>query len=141
VASFAGLLVSVVFVRVGLEGVRLVTVVPAVLTVAVILRIGAPALDETLSARSVSDSLARVSNRRLPVAVALVPRETEFGLEFYRNQAIPRYELGQVPNGEHLVVARQGSRDTLAHNVPGRRILYLGNFPPQRIEFFYVAAP
>ena len=140
VASFAGLLVSVVFLRVGIEGVRLVAVVPAIVAVAVILRIGAPALDETLSARSVSDTLNRVSERRLPVAVALVPREVEFGLEFYRNQAVARYELGQVPSAEHVVVARQGDRDALARNAPGRRILYLGSFPPQRIEFFYVSA-
>jgi len=139
-ASFAGVLVSVLLVRVGLEGVRLVTMVPAILTVAIILRIAAPSLNETLSARSVSDSLARVSERRLPVAVTLVPRETEFGLEFYRNQPIARYELGQVPRGEHVVVARQGSRDALAQNVPGRRVLYLGSFPSQRIEFFYVSA-
>jgi 4-amino-4-deoxy-L-arabinose transferase-like glycosyltransferase len=140
VASVAGVLVSVLLVRVGLEGARLVTVVPAVLTVTIILKMAAPALNETLSARSLSDSLARVSQRRLPVAVALVSREAEFGLEFYRNQAIARYELGQVPTGEHVVVACQGRRDALARNVPGRRVVYLGSFPPQRIEFFYVSA-
>ena len=140
VASLAGVLVSLFLLRMGLDGLRLVTVLPAVLTVAITLRIGAPALEETLSARSVSDSLSRLSPDRLPVAVVLVPREIEFGLEFYRNQAIRRYEFGQVPSGEHLVVARQGVRDAFARDISGRRLLYLGNFPPQKLEFFYVSA-
>lgn len=138
-ASLAGVLASILFLRLGLEGLRLVILLPAVLTVALILRIGAPVLEETLSARSISDTLFRVSPRSLPVAVVLVPRETEFGLEFYRNQTISRYELGQAPSGEHLVVARQGARDAFARDIPGRRLLYLGNSPSQKVEFFYVS--
>jgi 4-amino-4-deoxy-L-arabinose transferase-like glycosyltransferase len=139
-AAVAGLLVSIVFVRLGLAGLRLVTLLPAVLTLTITLRLGGPVLDDALSARSVSDSLARLSPARLPVAGVLVPRDLEFGLEFYRNQPIPRYELGQVPGGEHLVVAPEGLRDAFRRDIPGRRVLYLGNFPPQKLEFFYVSA-
>jgi len=46
--------------------------------------------------------------------------------------------LGQAPKGEHLVVAREGFREAFGRNVPGRRIMYLGNFPAQKLEFYYV---
>jgi hypothetical protein len=47
--------------------------------------------------------------------------------------------LGQAPAGEHLVVAREGFQKAFAHDVPGRRITYLGNFPAQKVELFYVS--
>ena len=137
VAIAAGMLITFLFMRSGFSSVRVATVVPVV-ALAIALRFGAPALDETLSARPVSEALSRLAPEQLPVAVVLVPRETEFGLQFYRNQKIPRYELGQAPAGEHLVVAVQGFRNAFAKNVPGRRIVYLGDFPAQKLEFFYV---
>jgi 4-amino-4-deoxy-L-arabinose transferase-like glycosyltransferase len=137
VAIAAGTLVAFLFMRGGFSSLRVATIVP-VIALAIALRFGAPALDETLSARPVSEALSRLAPQQLPVAVVLVPRETEFGLQFYRNQKIPRYEIGQAPAGEHLVVAVQGFRNAFAKNVPGRRIVYLGNFPAQKLEFFYV---
>jgi len=124
----------------GYPGLRLVTLVPAVLAFGIALRLGAPALDRTLSARSVAFALQMVDPHHLPVALVLVPRETEFGLQFYRNQTMPRYELRQVPDGEHLVVAAQGFQKNIIGQVPGRKMKYLGNFGAQRLEFFYVAS-
>jgi 4-amino-4-deoxy-L-arabinose transferase-like glycosyltransferase len=138
-ALFFGVLIAALLLKTGWEGVRLAAILPAILTLVVALRLGAPALNETLSARPVSDALSRLAGRPLPVAVLLVPREAEFGLEFYRDQTIPRYELGQVPAAEHLVVARQGAKSVLLSDVPGRRVVYLGDFPRQRMEFFYVS--
>jgi 4-amino-4-deoxy-L-arabinose transferase-like glycosyltransferase len=134
---FAGLIGAAVF-KMGFGGLRFVTIVPAVVTLALALRLGAPALNEMLSARSVSEALSRVAPQALPVAAVLVSRETEFGLQFYRNQTIPRYELGQAPEGEHLLIAREGFRKAFGGNVPGRQIVYLGNFPAQKLEFYYV---
>jgi 4-amino-4-deoxy-L-arabinose transferase-like glycosyltransferase len=136
-AIAAGTLVAFLFLKTGFSGLRVATIVPVVV-LAIALRFGAPALDETLSARPVSEAVSRLAPQQMPVAVVLVPRETEFGLQFYRNQKIPRYELGQAPAGEHLVVAVQGFRNAFAKNVPGRRIVYLGDFPAQKLEFFYV---
>jgi hypothetical protein len=95
-------------------------------------------LDQTRSARPVSEELARLSHQQLPVAVAQVPRELEFGLQFYRNQPIPRYEWGQRPAGEHLLVAKEGSHELLDRSLAGRRIVYLGDFPAQKLKFFYI---
>ena len=103
------------------------------------LRFGAPALDETLSARSINSALAQYDPHHLPVAVFLIPREAEFGLQFYRDQSISRYELGQVPDGEHLVVAAQGYPKGVA-KAAGRKAIYLGNFTAQRLDYFYVPA-
>lgn len=135
----AGVIFAIVLARGGLSGLRFAGLAPAIIALAVALRFATPVLNDTLSARSVSDALAQVSPRRLPVAVVLVPRELEFGLQFYRDQPIPRYELHQAPAGEHLVVARAGFEKAFARDVPGRKIVYLGNFAPQHVEFFYVS--
>ena len=38
-----------------------------------------------------------MDNRSLPLAILRLPRETEYGLHFYRNQKIARYEAGAFP--------------------------------------------
>ncbi|MBZ5570775.1 MAG: glycosyltransferase family 39 protein [Acidobacteriia bacterium] len=125
----------------GLGILRFVTLVPVVLAVAAVLRLGAPALDSTLSTRPLAEDIARLDTRRLPIAVFRVRRETEFGLAFYRNQAIERYERDPAPAGEHLVVAAGGSQTELAKLVVGRRVSYLGSFAPQGLDYYWVAAP
>ena len=79
-----------------------------------------------------------MENKRLPIAGFRLSRETEYGLEFYRNQIIARYNWGQIPAGEHLVVAPSGLRTAIAEKVPERRVLYLGSFAPQGLDYFWV---
>ncbi len=122
----------------GLRMLRLVTLVPVVLAVAAILRLGAPSLDATLSARPLAEQITKADNRRLPLAVLLTSRETEYGLQFYRNQTIARYELGQVPSGEHLVVAPEGLRRGVEKRAAGRRVTYLGSFAAQGLDYYWV---
>jgi 4-amino-4-deoxy-L-arabinose transferase-like glycosyltransferase len=124
----------------GYRGLRFVTLVPAVLAVGITLRLGAPALDQTLSARPAAQALQALDPHHLPAAVFYVSRESEFGLQFYRDQPLPRYELGQIPKGEHLVVASEGHEPEILKRAPNRRVTLLGNFPAQKLEFFYVAA-
>ena len=126
--------------KLGLGALRFVTLVPVVLAVTAILRLGAPALDSTLSARPVANEIGHLDNKRLPLAVAQVSRETEYGLAFYRNQTIDRYELGQIPAGEHLLVAPEGSQATVMKEAAGRRVAYLGSFAPQGLDYYWVAA-
>ena len=140
VAVLAGILVAIELFRSGWQGLHLAGFAPAIVVFALALRFAAPVMDRTLSARTVSAELASLSPNRLPVAVALVPRELEFGLQFYRNQTVPRYEWGQAPVGEHVVVAREGSRGLIDRKVPGRRIVLLGAFPEQKLEFFFVSS-
>jgi hypothetical protein len=126
--------------KLGLHALYFVTLIPVVLAVAALLKIGAAVVDETLSARPVARQLASMELKPLPVAVLGVARETEYGLTFYRNQAINRYELKQVPTDQHLLLIPQGARAAIPQFVRGRRVSYLGEFPPQHLEFYWVAA-
>jgi 4-amino-4-deoxy-L-arabinose transferase-like glycosyltransferase len=121
-----------------LRALRLATLVPTILAVAIALRLGALPLDETLSARPVANELAKFDSHHLPVAVFLVPRETEFGLAFYRDQSIFNYQMRQIPLGEYIVVAAQGFQRSIAKE-SGKKVTYLGTFAPQKLEYFYVA--
>jgi hypothetical protein len=126
--------------KLGLRVLYFVTLIPVVLAVAALLKIGAPVVDETLSARPVAGQLASMELKPLPVAVLGVARETEYGLTFYRNQSISRYELKQVPAEQHLLLIPQGARTAIPQLVGGRRVSYLGDFTPQHLEFYWVAA-
>lgn len=123
--------------RVGLGGLRF-SLVPVALAVAAVLRLGAPVLDSTLSARPIANEIGRLEKTRLPLAVFRVPREVEFGLTFYRNQIIERYELGEIPREEHLLVAPEGTQVEIAKLVPGRRVSYVGSFAPQGLDYYWV---
>jgi 4-amino-4-deoxy-L-arabinose transferase-like glycosyltransferase len=125
--------------KLGLGTLRFVTLVPVVLAVAAVLRLGSPALDSSLSVRPLANEIGLL-NKPLPLAVSGVSRETEYGLAFYQNQIIDRYEQGQIPAVEHLVVAPEGSQTAIAKQVAGRRVSYLGSFGPQGLDYYWVAA-
>jgi len=127
------------FLPSSLRMLRFVTLIPVVLAVAAVLRLYAPALDNTLSARPLAVELGKLASRPLPLAVFRVRRETEFGLAFYRNQIVDRYETGQTPAGEHLVVAPTGSQEDLVQQLAGRRVLYLGSFASQRLDYYWIS--
>jgi hypothetical protein len=97
-------------------------------------------LNDKLSARPIADEIVRMDLKHLPVAIFHVRREMEFGLAFYLNQNIDRYEFGQIPDEEHFVVAPAGSQADVAKQVPGRRVSYLGEIVPQRVDYFWVSA-
>jgi 4-amino-4-deoxy-L-arabinose transferase-like glycosyltransferase len=141
-AIAAGLAIGIavtLWTRLGLGALRFVTLVPVLLAVWALLG-GAPVLDSTLSVRPLANEIRQLENKPLPLAVSGVSRETEFGLAFYRNQIIDRYELGQIPPGEHLVVGPEGSQTAIARQVAGRRVSYLGSFAPQGLNYYWVAA-
>jgi 4-amino-4-deoxy-L-arabinose transferase-like glycosyltransferase len=123
----------------GWKVVRFVTLIPVAVAVAALLRIGSPALDSTLSVRPLANQIQHMENGVLPTAVFRVPRQTEYGLAFYRNQKIARYETGEIPAVEHLVVAPVGSETAIAKLVFGRRVSYLGSYEPQGLDYYWVA--
>jgi len=126
--------------KLGLRMLRFVTLIPVILTVAAVVKLGAASLDQTLSARPLAQEIASMETRPLPVAVYGVPREMEYGLTFYRNQLTRRYEWGSVPAEEHLLVAPENWQAEVAKRVAGRRISFLGHFAPQHVDYFWVAA-
>jgi 4-amino-4-deoxy-L-arabinose transferase-like glycosyltransferase len=138
-STFIGGLTFMLLLRGGYRMLRVATLIPAIIVVAVTLRAGAGALDRKLSARYVSEVISQYDSHHLPVAAYLVRRETEFGLDFYRNQVVPIYERGEIPSQEHLLVAAQGYPAGVAR-IAGRRVTFLQNLPEQKLDLFYVPA-
>lgn len=126
--------------RLRLRMFRFVTLIPLVLSVAALLKLGATSVDQTLSARPLAVELAGVETHQLPLAVYGVPREMEFGLTFYRNQTIRRYEAGRVPAEEHLLVAPATWKVNVAKETVGRKVSFLGHYAPQDVDYYWVSA-
>jgi 4-amino-4-deoxy-L-arabinose transferase-like glycosyltransferase len=126
--------------RLRLRMLRFVTLIPIVLAVAAVLKLGTTAIDQKLSTRPLAIELASVETHKLPVAVFGTSREIEYGLAFYRNQVIPRYESGEIPAEEHLLVAPTTWMDNVAKQTAGRRVSFLGHFAPQNVDYYWVAS-
>jgi 4-amino-4-deoxy-L-arabinose transferase-like glycosyltransferase len=142
-ATVAGLLVAagvaVTLRSQGLRMLRFVTLIPVVVGLAWVIRMGAPAIDVMRSARPVSAGLEQLESQRATLATYHVRRELQFGLNFYRDQPIASYDGGEVPAGEHLLVAPTGSLPSLQSLLPERRFSRVGGFPQQRLEYYWVS--
>ncbi len=138
-----GLCAAIVLTLLGRPGwrmLRFVTLIPVVLSVAAVLKLGSAAIDRTLSTRPLSVELASMETSHLPLAVCGASREVEYGLAFYRNQKIARYEAGDIPSAEHLLVAPPAWRSNVASGTAGRRVSFLGHYAPQDLDYYWVAA-
>jgi 4-amino-4-deoxy-L-arabinose transferase-like glycosyltransferase len=126
--------------RLGLRMFRFVTLIPVVLAVAAALKLGSASIDARLSVRPLAVELAGVETHRLPLAVCGVSRELEYGLAFYRNQGIARYESGNVPAEEHLLVATPAWKSHVTAWTASRRVSFLGHYAPQGVDYYWVSA-
>jgi 4-amino-4-deoxy-L-arabinose transferase-like glycosyltransferase len=126
--------------KAGLRMLRFVTVIPVLLTVGIVLRLGGVSLDQTLSARPLAFEIAGMETHPLHLAVYHVRRELEYGLTFYRNQLTFNYDWGSVPSEEHLLVAPENSQREIEKLVAGRRVSYLGHYAAQNVDYYWVAA-
>jgi 4-amino-4-deoxy-L-arabinose transferase-like glycosyltransferase len=124
----------------GLRMLRFVTLIPVVLTVGAVMKLGSQALDATLSARALAQELATVEVHQRPLAVYHIRRELEYGLTFYRDQLSFNYDWGRVLPEEHLLVAQENSQAAIEKVLAGRRVSYLGHYAPQHVDYFWVAA-
>lgn len=147
-AITGGVIAAMVLLMVRREGVRVlhfVTLVPTILALAFLLRPAAPVIDRAASARSVQARLTELGYGEGPLAVFHVRRDVAYGLNFYRNQGVVYYEADapadmphEKPSGKHILVARQGSYKEVQEQLGRRAVASLGDFPPQRLEFFLV---
>lgn len=131
--------IVVTLVRRHLRMLRFVTLIPVVLSVAAVLKLGTTAIDFKLSARPVALALASMETKQLPIAVYGVQRELEYGLAFYRNQPVQRYESANMPAGEHLLLAPTTRMDDVVRQTAGRHVTLLGHYAPQGVDYYYVA--
>jgi 4-amino-4-deoxy-L-arabinose transferase-like glycosyltransferase len=127
--------------RFGLRMLHFSTLIPVVLSVAALIRLGGAALDEENSARPVAIVLTQAeagASSPLPIAVFQAPRQTEYGLAFYRNQTVASYDRGEIPQGIHLLVAKEGSQSDLAKVIGSRVVTPIGANPAQHLEYYRV---
>ena len=126
----------------GLRMLRFITLIPVVLAVGAVLKLGSVSIDQTLSARPVARELASIQTHPFPLAVYHVRRELEYGLTFHRNQLTFNYDWGSagIPQQEHLLVAPENSQTEIERLASGRRISYLGHYAAQHLDYFWVAA-
>jgi hypothetical protein len=124
--------------RNGLRLLRSVTMLAVVVGVAAILRLAAPVIDATQSARPIAESIQAFSHEPVPIAIYHINRMQEYGLEFYLNRPVQRYESGNVPADAHGLVAAQNAQSQVAQVVPGRRVSYLTSIPAQKLDLYWV---
>ena len=137
-AIFALSIFAALASRAGLRLLSRATIFAVVVSMAAIVRFAAPVIDKTQSARPVAESIQAFSHEAVPVALFHVKREPEYGLEFYLNRPVEKYEDGRVPAAAHVVVAAQGSQSQVAQLVPGRRVSYLASIPAQKLDLYLV---
>ena len=122
-AALAAAITFTLASRLRLRMLRFVTLIPLVLSIAAVLKLGALSIDQTLSTRPLAAQLASVETQQLPLAVYGVSREMEYGLTFYRNQMTLRYERGGVPAEEHLLAAPAAWKVNVAMKTAGCGLL------------------
>jgi 4-amino-4-deoxy-L-arabinose transferase-like glycosyltransferase len=134
-------LVLVIVRRGGRRVLHFATLVPMVLAMGFLLRPAASVIDQVLSARTVAARMHELGLPQEPLSVFNVKRDVEYGLNFYRNQPVGRYERDGVPAGEHIVIAKTGSKAAVEALAGARQVTDLGGFAPQHLEFFLVSNP
>ena len=141
-AACVGLLtsaaVALLIFRRGIRVIHAATLIPVLLSVGFIVKIAAPMIDATQSARLVAESVRRVRPSELPVVVFRVPRQTEYGLPYY-GIPVTVTEQGsgdpKLPRGSYFLITREGG--LLAFGSPAAA--EAGTFAPQRLVFYLVA--
>ena len=124
--------------RGGLRLLSRATMFAVVVSVWAIIRLAAPVIDATQSARPIAASIQSFSHEAVPIGLYHLNRVQEFGLEFYLNRPAQKYEEGNIPAVGHVVVAAQGTQSQVAQLVPGRRVSYLTSIPAQKVDLYWV---
>jgi 4-amino-4-deoxy-L-arabinose transferase-like glycosyltransferase len=123
--------------RNGWRWLRPATMIPVVIGVSAIVRLAAPVIDATQSARPIAASILSFSHEPVPLAIFHVGRVQEYGLEFYLNRPAQHYENG-IPGEGHVLVAAQDARAQLAALVGNRKLSYLTSIPAQKLDVYWV---
>jgi 4-amino-4-deoxy-L-arabinose transferase-like glycosyltransferase len=133
------IVVLLLVLRGGARMLHVATLIPVLVALGFLLRPAAPVIDEVNSARPIDAQLKRAGAPQGPISVFNVKREVEYGLNFYRNEPIGRYERDGIPRETHVLIALEGSETAVQAIVGERHVVKLGDFPPQHLEFFLVS--
>ena len=125
----------------GYRVLRFATVVPVIIAFGLTLRGTAPLINILASERPVQMTLAETELGSTPeIAAYDVPASVEYGLAFYRNHRLASYVNHEIPAGDHIVVAAEGTQRELEYLLPGRKVARFGNFPWQHLDFYLVTS-
>ena len=141
-ATLAVMAVLMLWVTLQSQGYRILrfaTLIPLVIAVMLTLRGTAPIINYLFSERPVQASLALTELGHVPeIAAYDVPVSVEYGLAFYRNHRLASYVNKEIPAGDHIVVAAEGTQRELSYLLPGRNVVRFGGFPWQHLDFYLV---
>jgi len=143
VAAAIAILVAVVIAgalatRRGPRLARSATMVAVIVSVAAVIRLAAPAIDATQSGRPIADAIQAFSHEPVPVGLFHVSRVEEYGLDFYLNRPVQKYENGEVPAEAHVLVAAANTEPQFRALLDGRKVSYLTSIPEQKLELYWV---
>jgi 4-amino-4-deoxy-L-arabinose transferase-like glycosyltransferase len=122
----------------GPQLLRPFTMLAAIVGVAAVIRLAAPAIDATQSARPIAEVMRSFSHERVPVVLYHVGRTKQYGLDFYLNRPTQTYDDGQVPGAAHLLLAAPNAEAGFSALIPGRKVSYLASIPAQKLELYWV---
>ncbi len=135
---FAIAIAAALLTRAGSRLLTRTTLFAVVISVAAVIRMAAPAIDATQSARPIAETIQAFSQEPVPIALYRVRRQQEYGLEFYLNRPAQKYEDGDIPSAAHVLVAAKGTEAQVAQLVPGRRVSYLTSLPAQGLDLYWI---
>jgi hypothetical protein len=135
-------MLAVVFVvrRFGVGQLCNITLVPVIAVMVFLLGFHGPELDLNYSARPLAREIAQQAPGEKIVAVQSIKRDMAYGLAFYRNERLVRYDQDGVPDGEHLLVLRANDTDSLNQWLAGRLYEPLFLYESQGLEVYKVFA-
>jgi 4-amino-4-deoxy-L-arabinose transferase-like glycosyltransferase len=135
-----GGLVLLIIRRGGIAQVRNATLLPIVASLIFLLGFHGKDLDLSYSARPLANKIVAQAPGVTIVAVQGVKRDMDYGLAFYRNEALIHYDTEGVPAGEHLLVAPANDSAELQKWLAGRVYKPLFLYDPQGLEVYRVYA-
>lgn len=118
--------------------VRSATMIAVIVSVAAVIRFAAPAIDATQSARPLAETIQAFSREPVPVALYHVSRTEEYGLEFYLNRTVQKYDNAEVPATAHVLVAPSGAYADFRSRLDGRKVSYLTSLPAQKLDVYWI---
>ena len=130
--------VSAILVLRGTRLLRFATLLPVVMALTFVLKVGAPLLDSTQSARPVEEEIRKLGRGNVPIAGLHIRRETEYGLAYYLNRPVSMYDRNEVPESGHLVVVDKTRGDWKVIMAPGVRAYWVGSYAPQHLDFYWI---
>jgi 4-amino-4-deoxy-L-arabinose transferase-like glycosyltransferase len=129
--------VSVLLLMRGIRMLRFATLIPVVIGLGFVVKMAAPAIDSTQSARPVEEEIRKLGRGSAPIAGLSIRRETQYGLEYYLNRPVSMYDRSENPEADHLLVV-DTSRNGKMITAPGVHPYWIGGYAPQHLAFYWI---